>query len=74
MRYICDKWEIGLRIDLDEKGVRSRHEIKTKIDMLFSDHKFKENALRLKDLCAKSVSHGGSSYKNLEKFIDHLRK
>lgn len=72
--YICDKWEIGLRIDCDENGIRSRYEIKKKIDLLLSDNKLKENVRKLKDLCAKSVSVGGLSYKNLEKFIDHLRK
>ncbi|KAI3468661.1 hypothetical protein Pfo_025324 [Paulownia fortunei] len=72
--YICDKWEIGLRIDPDENGIRSRHEIKKKIDMLFSDHNLKENALKLKEMCGKSVSEEGSSYKNFETFIDHLRK
>ncbi|XP_057802727.1 UDP-glycosyltransferase 83A1-like [Salvia miltiorrhiza] len=72
--YICDKWEIGLRIDCDENRIRSRYEIKKKIDMVLSESRFKENALKLKETCAKSVSEGGSSYKNLMTFIDHLRK
>ncbi|KAH6783356.1 hypothetical protein C2S52_008315 [Perilla frutescens var. hirtella] len=73
-RYICEKWEIGLKISVDEEGIRSRHEIKKKIDMLFFDNKYKKNALKLKEVCAKSVSDGGSSYRNLEKFINHLRE
>ncbi|KAH6820618.1 hypothetical protein C2S53_014420 [Perilla frutescens var. hirtella] len=72
-RYICDKWEVGLRIDCDEKGIRSRYEIKMKIDMLFSDGKYKENVFKLKEMCSQSVREGGSSYKNLESFINHLR-
>ncbi|KAH6804344.1 hypothetical protein C2S51_032591 [Perilla frutescens var. frutescens] len=72
-RYICEKWEIGLKISVDEEGIRSRHEIKRKIDMLFSDYKYKENVLKLKEVCAKSVSEGGSSHKNLQKFINHLK-
>ncbi|KAK6137337.1 hypothetical protein DH2020_028918 [Rehmannia glutinosa] len=72
--YICDKWEIGLRIDPDENGIRTRHEIKEKIDGVFFDSKLKKNALKLKEMCEKSVGEGGSSYKNFEKFIDHLRK
>ncbi|KAL1532751.1 UDP-glycosyltransferase 83A1-like [Salvia divinorum] len=40
VRYICDKWGIGLKIDFDEVGIRSRYEIKNEIDMLFSDNKF----------------------------------
>ncbi|XP_047965767.1 UDP-glycosyltransferase 83A1-like [Salvia hispanica] len=71
-RYICEKWGIGLKIDFDEEGIRSRYEIKNKIDMLFSDNKFKENALKLKEMCGKSVAEGGLSCNNLKKFIDHL--
>ncbi|XP_047971280.1 UDP-glycosyltransferase 83A1-like [Salvia hispanica] len=73
-RYICDVWENGLKIEFDEEGIRSRHEIKKKISMLFSDNKFKENTVKLKEKCCKSIGEGGSSYKNLEKFIDHLRR
>ncbi|KAH6825054.1 hypothetical protein C2S53_014048 [Perilla frutescens var. hirtella] len=72
--YICDKWEVGLRINCDENGMRSRYEIKMKINMLFSDNKYKENVFKLKEICALSVSEGGSSYKNLKTFIDYLRK
>ncbi|KAL6558335.1 hypothetical protein OROMI_018685 [Orobanche minor] len=72
--YICDKWEIGLRIDRNKNGMRSRDEIKNKIDMLLSDSKFKENAIKLKEMCAKSIGEGGSLYNNLMTFIDHPRK
>ncbi|KAG8375056.1 hypothetical protein BUALT_Bualt10G0060200 [Buddleja alternifolia] len=71
--YICDKWEIGLRINPDENSIRTKEEIKTKIEMLFSDDNLKLNALKMKEMIVKSVSEGGSSYKNLENFIDHLR-
>ncbi|KAL8543527.1 hypothetical protein ACS0TY_004176 [Phlomoides rotata] len=71
--YICDKWEIGLRINPDENGIRLRHEIKKKIDMLFCDDSLKVNALALKETCEKSVNEGGSSYKNFEAFIDYIR-
>ncbi|KAH6825053.1 hypothetical protein C2S53_014047 [Perilla frutescens var. hirtella] len=73
-KYICDKWEIGLRINCDKKGIRSRYEIKMKIDMLFSNNKYTENVFKLKEMCARSVSKGGSSYKNLQIFINHLWK
>ncbi|KAL6500451.1 hypothetical protein OROHE_025817 [Orobanche hederae] len=72
--YICDKWEIGLKIrPYDENGIRSRHEIKEKIDMLFSNHNLKVNASALKEMCAESVNKGGSSNKNLQALVDHLR-
>lgn len=72
--YICYKWETGLRIEPDEDGIRSRHEIKEKIDMVFSFDNLKANALKFKELCRKSLEEGGSSYNNFERFIDYLRK
>nr|AYC63480.1 UDP-glycosyltransferase [Scoparia dulcis] len=72
--YICDQWKIGLRIVPDENGIRSRGEIKTKIEMLFSNDNMKANALKLKELAEESVNEGGSSYKNFEIFIEHLIK
>ncbi|KAL2482384.1 UDP-glycosyltransferase 83A1 [Forsythia ovata] len=72
--YICDMWKIGLRLKPDENGLRSRHEIKAKIEMLFDDHSIKANALEVKEMALKNVSESGSSFQNFETFIDHLRK
>ncbi|KAI3454739.1 hypothetical protein Pfo_011402 [Paulownia fortunei] len=72
--YICQKWKTGLRIDPDQNGVRTRHEIKTKIQMLFSDDNLKTNALIVKAMAAKSVDQWGSSSKNFQRFIDHLKE
>ncbi|KAH6825052.1 hypothetical protein C2S53_014046 [Perilla frutescens var. hirtella] len=72
--YICDKWKAGLRINCDENGMRSRDEIKKKIDLIFSDDKFKKNVSKVKEICAKSINEGGSSYDNLKALIDHIRK
>ncbi|KAL2465178.1 UDP-glycosyltransferase 83A1 [Abeliophyllum distichum] len=72
--YICDTWKNGLRLNADENGLRSRHEIKTKIEMLFADPSIKANALKLKEMAHRSVSESGSSSQNFETFIDHLKK
>ncbi|KAL2482387.1 UDP-glycosyltransferase 83A1 [Forsythia ovata] len=72
--YICDTWKNGLRLNADENGLRSRHEIKTKIEMLFADYSIKANALKLKEMAHRSVSESGSSLQNFETFIDHLKK
>ena len=63
-----------MRIDHDENGIRSRNEIKEKIDVVFCEDRFKKNGSRLKEVTKESLSEGGSSYKNLKKFIDHLWK
>ncbi|KAL8518398.1 hypothetical protein ACS0TY_009690 [Phlomoides rotata] len=72
-KYICDKWKTGLRISPDKNGIRSRHEIKKKIDMLFYNDDLKANALVMKETCAESLNEGGSSFKNLKTFVDHIR-
>nr|AEB61488.1 UDP-glucosyltransferase [Lamium galeobdolon] len=72
--YICDKWEAGLRVDGDGSGIRTRNEIKEKIGMMFCNGDLKANAMRLKEIFAKTVCEGGSSYNNFERFIDYLRK
>ncbi|KAG8375054.1 hypothetical protein BUALT_Bualt10G0060000 [Buddleja alternifolia] len=56
--YICDKWEIGLRINPDENGIRTKEEIKTKVQILFADNKWKKNVLKMKEMAAKSISEG----------------
>lgn len=73
--YVCDKWRNGLRIEAGDYLVRTRDEIKTKIDMLFCDYdSLKTNAVTLKTIVAKStVDQGGSSSRNFQKFIDYLR-
>ncbi|CAA3016350.1 UDP-glycosyltransferase 83A1-like [Olea europaea subsp. europaea] len=72
--YICDLWKIGLRLNPDENGLRSSHEIKTRIAMLFSDHSIKENSLKVKEMSLESVNESGSSFQNFETFINHLKK
>lgn len=73
--YICDTWRNGLRIEAGENGIRTRREIKNKIDMLFRDYdNVKARAVALKEMAAASVGQGGSSYNNFKKFIDNLKK
>ncbi|CAA3030401.1 UDP-glycosyltransferase 83A1-like [Olea europaea subsp. europaea] len=71
--YICDVWKIGLRLNPDENGLRSRHEIMTKIEMLLSEYRIKVSAIKLKEMVLKNVSGLGSSSQNFDRFIDHLK-
>ncbi|XP_047947303.1 UDP-glycosyltransferase 83A1-like [Salvia hispanica] len=70
--YICDKWKVGLRIEQDGDGIRSRDEVKKKIEILVGDDGMRVNALRLKEIAKKSVGQEGSSFVNFHRFIDHL--
>ncbi|KAL4633524.1 hypothetical protein ACB092_04G128900 [Castanea dentata] len=71
--YICDAWKIGLGLTPDENGFITRHEIKTKIETLFSDYVIKTIALKLKEMAKKSVTEVGSSFKNFESFIEQVK-
>ena len=72
--YICKKWKVGLGLNPDEKGFISRHGIKMKIEKLVSDDGIKANAEKLKEMARKSVSEGGSSYKNFKTFIEAMKQ
>ncbi|KAJ1421478.1 UDP-glucuronosyl/UDP-glucosyltransferase [Sesbania bispinosa] len=71
--YICDIWKVGLRLDRNGGGIITREEITSKIKLLLHDEKFKLRALELKELAIKNVKEGGSSNKNLKKFIDWIK-
>uniref|UniRef100_A0A2N9HAQ7 Glycosyltransferase n=1 Tax=Fagus sylvatica TaxID=28930 RepID=A0A2N9HAQ7_FAGSY len=71
--YICDAWKVGLGLNPDENGLITRHEINTKIKTLLFDDGIKSNALKLKEMAKKSVTEGGSSFKNFESFIEQIK-
>ena len=71
--YICDAWKVGWGLNPDENGLITRHEINTKIKTLLFDDGIKSNALKLKEMAKKSVTEGGSSFKNFESFIEQIK-
>uniref|UniRef100_A0A2N9HIM4 Glycosyltransferase N-terminal domain-containing protein n=1 Tax=Fagus sylvatica TaxID=28930 RepID=A0A2N9HIM4_FAGSY len=71
--YICDAWKVGLGLNPDENGLITRHEINTKIKTLLFDDGIKTNALKLKEMAKKSVTEGGSSFKNFKSFIEQIK-
>ncbi|XVF11823.1 hypothetical protein REPUB_Repub08aG0060400 [Reevesia pubescens] len=72
--YICDIWKIGLALAKDENGIITRNEMSTKINKLLSSDAIKANALHLKEVARKSVSEGGSSFKNFKSFIEQIQR
>ncbi|KAF7803071.1 UDP-glycosyltransferase 83A1-like [Senna tora] len=72
--YICDVWKVGLRLNKNNNGIISQMEIRDKIKQVLHDEGFKERALEMKERVINSVKEGGSSNKNLEKFVDWIIK
>lgn len=71
--YVFEILKVGLKLDVDlENGVRSRMEIRNKIQMLLSNSSIKENALKLKVLSEESIGKEGPSNQNLQRFINEL--
>ncbi|KAF6165129.1 hypothetical protein GIB67_000713 [Kingdonia uniflora] len=70
--YITDVWRVGLELNPDETEIVRRDEIKEKVDQLLGDKVMKENSLRLKDMAIHSVAKDGSSWKNMEKFVEGM--
>ncbi|XVE54714.1 hypothetical protein DITRI_Ditri03aG0104000 [Diplodiscus trichospermus] len=72
-KYICDVWKVGLGFTEDENGIINRHEIRTKVKTVLSSDVIKANALHMKDVAGKCWDEGGSSFNNLQKFIEHIK-
>ncbi|GMJ05797.1 hypothetical protein like AT3G02100 [Hibiscus trionum] len=72
-KYICDVWKVGLELEEDENGIKTRHEISSKIKLLLSSDVIKANALHMKEACRKSWDEDGDSFSNLKKFIEHVK-
>ncbi|XP_031249184.1 UDP-glycosyltransferase 83A1-like [Pistacia vera] len=71
--YICDVWKVGLRFKRDASGIITREEIKSKIDQVVGDEKFKGRALALKETAIETVKEGGQSNKCFNKFIEWIK-
>ncbi|XP_044468947.1 UDP-glycosyltransferase 83A1-like [Mangifera indica] len=71
--YICDIWKVGLRFKRDESGIITREEIKSKIDQVVGDEKFKARALALKETAIETVKEGGQSNKCFNNFIEWIK-
>ncbi|KAG0496364.1 hypothetical protein HPP92_001055 [Vanilla planifolia] len=57
----------------DENGVIRREQIIAKVEELLGDEDIKSRSLALKGMAHKSVKEGGSSFENLNSFVDAMR-
>ncbi|KAK9141398.1 hypothetical protein Scep_011079 [Stephania cephalantha] len=74
-KYVEEVWKVGVRVHVDEKGIIGRDEIKHCINEILEGERGKEiksNAAKLREFAKEAVDEGGSSDKNIEKFIETL--
>nr|WIW42798.1 UDP-glycosyltransferase [Nicotiana tabacum] len=72
-KFISDIWRTGIRVKAGKDGVITREEIASSIKEVMVEKKgvmLKENAIKWKILAKEAIDKGGSSYKNIEEFIE----
>ncbi|KAK1284422.1 UDP-glycosyltransferase 83A1 [Acorus calamus] len=72
--YICDTWKVGLRLNKDAEGIITKEEIKAKLEALLSNREVVGRALELKEMAARSVGEGGSSFDNFNELVESMMK
>ncbi|KAJ3692627.1 hypothetical protein LUZ60_011722 [Juncus effusus] len=72
--YICDMANIGLRVVKNENGVVTKENIQSSLIELMENNEMKERAEKLKEIVNKSTVEGGSSFTNLNKFVQAIKK
>ncbi|KAL6976114.1 N-hydroxythioamide S-beta-glucosyltransferase [Sarracenia purpurea var. burkii] len=76
-KFVEDVWKVGIRVNVDEKGIVGKEEVKACLRELMEGKKGKEmkkNALEWKVLAKEAVSEGGTSDKDIDEFISKLTR
>ncbi|XP_072977343.1 UDP-glycosyltransferase 83A1-like [Typha angustifolia] len=71
--YICDIWKVGLKMVPDETRIIRGEHVSSQLKELLGDDEIRARAQMLKELANRSVHKGGSSYKNLNSFIESMK-
>ncbi|KAK4270074.1 hypothetical protein QN277_023157 [Acacia crassicarpa] len=77
LKYIVDVWKVGLRAQMDEKGILRRETVKDCIKEIMEGEKGKEmknNAIKWRNLIKNSIDDGGSSDQNIAEFVTAISK
>ncbi|GJM96670.1 hypothetical protein PR202_ga13532 [Eleusine coracana subsp. coracana] len=74
-RYICDVWRTGVQVVVAGSGTGrvERDAVRAKVEELIGDEELKERARALRDVARRAVGDGGSSRRNLKRFVDLVR-
>ncbi|CAL4933049.1 unnamed protein product [Urochloa decumbens] len=73
--YICDIWRVGLRVaPMDTEGIVTKEQIMGRLESLMGDSGVKERVSKFKEVAERSMSGEGQSLKNLNAFIESMRK
>ncbi|KAI3860823.1 hypothetical protein MKX03_034844 [Papaver bracteatum] len=76
-KCVEDLWKVGIRLKVDEDGILRKEDLELRIEEAMEGEKGKEmkrNANKWKELAVQAVSEGGSSDKNVDEFLEAIRK
>lgn len=74
-KFIVDVWKVGARIERNEKGIITAEEIGKCIDEIMFDDKgceIRERSAKWRELARRALKEGGSSDRNIDKFVHEL--
>nr|AYR16607.1 UDP-glucosyltransferase UGT74AT1 [Polygala tenuifolia] len=74
-KFIMDVWRVGVKVQLDERGIAKREAIKQTIKEVMEGERGKdirENSIKWKALSQSTFNEGGSSEKNIDDFVSTL--
>ena len=74
-KFLEDIWRVGLRTRADEKGIVRRENLESRLREIMEGEKGKEiklNAIKWKQLAREALEDGGSSDKNIDRFVEDL--
>ncbi|XP_065860828.1 mogroside IE synthase-like [Euphorbia lathyris] len=75
-KFIADVWQIGISAKTDEKGLVTKQEVELCINEIMVGEKrshIRKNSEKWKKLAIEAAVKGGSSDKNIDKFITAIR-
>ena len=74
-KFIVDVWKVGVRIEVNERGIVTKEEIELCIRGVMEGEggkEMKRNSVKWKRLAKEAMDEGGSSDKNIEEFVASL--
>ncbi|MCL7022723.1 hypothetical protein MKW94_013167 [Papaver nudicaule] len=76
-KSVEDLWKVGIRVKVDEDGILRKKELELCIKEAMEGEKgmeMKQNANKWKELAVQAVNEGGSSDKNVDEFLEAVKK
>ncbi|XP_057870199.2 7-deoxyloganetin glucosyltransferase [Cryptomeria japonica] len=74
-RFVKDMWKIGMDfegVDVDENKLVTREEVEKGVRRIMESEEARQRVFKLKEAAMKAVNPGGSSFLNLNKFVEEI--